>query len=119
MRSADGVGPSTPSGRLRVYGSATSGPAIAVNAAQASSTASANTDTQSSVRHAGTVPALETIPRLGFSPTMLPSAAGTRPEPAVSVPSANGTSPAATATAEPELDPPGMSLASKKLRGTP
>ncbi len=34
------------------------------------------------------------------------SAAGTRPEPAVSVPSANGTTPAATATALPELDPP-------------
>ena len=35
------------------------------------------------------------------------SAAGTRPDPAVSVPSANGTRPSATATAEPELDPPG------------
>ena len=33
-------------------------------------------------------------------------AAGTRPEPAVSVPSENETSPAATATALPELDPP-------------
>ncbi len=43
---------------------------------------------------------------------MLLSAAGTRPEPAVSVPSASGTRPAATATAEPELDPPGMSSAS-------
>ena len=34
------------------------------------------------------------------------AAAGTRPEPAVSVPSARSTWPAATATAEPELDPP-------------
>ena len=38
---------------------------------------------------------------------MLPNAAGTRPEPAVSVPSATGTIPAATATAEPDDDPPG------------
>ena len=36
------------------------------------------------------------------------SAAGTRPDPAVSVPSENGTRPAPTAVAEPELDPPGM-----------
>ena len=39
---------------------------------------------------------------------MLLNAAGTRPEPAVSVPSAKDTRPAATATAEPELDPPEM-----------
>ena len=37
---------------------------------------------------------------------MLLSAAGTLPEPAVSVPSASGTIPRATATADPELDPP-------------
>ena len=43
---------------------------------------------------------------VGFSPTRLLNAAGTRPEPAVSVPSAKLTRPAATATAEPELDPP-------------
>jgi hypothetical protein len=39
---------------------------------------------------------------------MLLKAAGTRPDPAVSVPSAKLTSPAATAAAEPELEPPGM-----------
>src|SRR5207248_997801 len=96
-----------------------SGPVIAVNALHASSTVRANTDTQSSVRQAGTTPAVETAPRLGFSPTILPSAAGTRPEPAVSLPSANGTRPAATATPEPELEPPGMSFGSNTLRGTP
>ncbi len=92
---------------------------MAASAVIASSTVSANTDTQSSVRQAGTTPQVEIMPRLGFSPTMLLSAAGTRPDPAVSVPSASGTSPAATATPEPELDPPGMSLASNGLRGTP
>jgi hypothetical protein len=50
---------------------------------------------------------------------MLLMPAGTRPEPAVSVPNASGTRPAATAVAEPELDPPGMSFSSKRLRGAP
>ena len=96
-----------------------SGPAITEKTAHASSTVQANTETQSSVRQAGTTPAVEITPRLGFKPTILPSPAGTRPEPAVSVPSENGTSPAATATPEPELDPPGMSFGSNTLRGTP
>ena len=55
---------------------------------------SARTPTRS--RACGTLEqrrAAEITPRLGFSPTMLLSAAGTRPEPAVSVPSENGTSP--------------------------
>ena len=50
---------------------------------------------------------------------MLLKPAGTRPEPAVSVPSASGTMPAATATPEPELDPPGMSSGLNRLRGCP
>jgi hypothetical protein len=45
--------------------------------------------------------------------------AGTRPEPAVSVPSEIGTSPAATAVADPELEPPGMRSPRNALRGTP
>ncbi len=70
---------SVPSGRSRENGSAPSGPAIAASAVIASSTVSENTEMQSSVRHAGTKPALEISPRLGFSPTMLLSIAGTRP----------------------------------------
>ena len=89
------------------------------SAVMASSTVSAKIDTQSSVRQAGTTPVVETSPRLGLSPTILLKAAGTRPEPAVSVPSDSGTMPAPTATPEPELDPPGMSLSSNRLRGTP
>jgi hypothetical protein len=50
---------------------------------------------------------------------MLLNDAGTRPEPAVSVPSAKETRPAATATAEPELDPPGMKSGLNGLRATP
>src|SRR6201994_3298458 len=92
---------------------------MTASAAQQSSVVNANTETQSSVRQAGTTPLVETRPRLGLRPTMLLSIAGTRPEPAVSVPSASGTSPAATATAEPELEPPGIMRASNGLRGTP
>src|SRR5207244_6839493 len=107
------------SGLLRENGSAPSGPAITLNAATASSTVSENTDTQSNVRHAGTTPAVEINPRVGFSPTMLLSIAGTRPEPAVSVPRASGTSPAETATADPELDPPGIKSPRSGFLGMP
>jgi hypothetical protein len=70
-------------------------------------------------RQAGTTPRVETAPTVGFSPTTFPNAAGTRPEPAVSVPSATGTMPAATAQPEPEDEPPGTRAASNTLRGTP
>jgi len=69
------------------------------------------------------------VPRNAVKPDLLPGgsssgsavavAAGTRPEPAVSEPSASGTRPAATATAEPELDPPGRRSGFTALRGTP
>src|SRR5215831_20648861 len=117
-RSAGGSAPTAPSGRSREYGSA-SGPAIAASAANASSVVRANNDTQSRLRQAGTTPAVDTRPRLGLSPTMLLSPAGTRPDPAVSVPSASGTRPAATAIAEPVLDPPGISAGSNRLRAMP
>jgi hypothetical protein len=70
-------------------------------------------------RQAGTIPRAETLPTVGFRPTMLPNAAGTRPDPAVSVPSAKRTIPAATAQAEPEDDPPGTRFGSNTLRGMP
>ena len=47
-----------------------------------------------------------TLPKLLAAEERKP--AGTRPEPAVSVPSAKSTRPRATATAEPELEPPLM-----------
>jgi hypothetical protein len=50
---------------------------------------------------------------------MLPKAAGTRPDPAVSVPSAKRTIPAATAHADPEEEPPGTYTSLKTLRGMP
>ena len=69
------------------------------------------------MRQAGTTPRVESAPSDGFSPTMLLSAAGTRPEPAVSVPSAKATRPRATATAEPEDEPPGTIAGSSAFRG--
>ena len=105
--------------RLRENGSDLSGPAMASSAVTASSTVSENTETQSSVRQAGTTPAVGIRPRLGFNPTILLNIAGTRPLPAVSVPSESGTSPVETATADPELDPPGMRSARIGLVGMP
>src|SRR5262249_33079970 len=54
-----------------------------------------------------TNPYLLTRPYVGFSPTIPHMAPGCRMEPPVSEPRANATSPAATAAAEPPLEPPG------------
>ena len=72
-----------------------------------------------SVRDAGTTPRVLSRPRVGFSPTIPQHAAGTRPEPAVSVPSAMVTIPVATATADPELEPPAMYAGSNGLAQMP
>ena len=49
-----------------------------------------------------------TRPSVGFSPTIPHALAGLTIEPSVSVPTDSGASPAATATADPELDPDGL-----------
>ncbi len=74
----------------------------------ASVTVRAKIETQSSDRQAGTTPLVLSQPRVGLSPTRLLKAAGTRPDPAVSVPSAKAARPEATATADPLLEPPGI-----------
>src|SRR5579864_4611606 len=56
----------------------------------------------------GNTPRTLTRPNVGFNPTTPQNDAGIRIEPPVSVPVANGTIPAATAAADPPLDPPGM-----------
>src|SRR6185312_9399850 len=50
----------------------------------------------------------EVRPRRGLSPTNPQHDAGTRMEPVPSPPDAAGTTPAATADADPPLDPPGV-----------
>ena len=52
--------------------------------------------------------ALPTRPGVGLTPTMPLKAAGTRPDPAASLAIEKAAKPAATETAEPELDPPEM-----------
>ena len=60
-----------------------------------------------------------TRPVWGLSPNRPLHAAGMRIEPAPSAPRAAGTMPAATAAAEPPLDPPGVRSTSHGLRVTP
>src|SRR4051794_23795425 len=73
---------------------------------------------QSSDLHAGTRPTVLISPRDGLKPMTPLSAAGTRPDPAVSVATANGTWPSATARADPDDEPPEIMSPPKTLRGT-
>ena len=120
-----GAGPrSRPARRAGAARRATTGPARRARPSRRarrarSPTSRAKTDTQSRLRHAGTTPRVLSRPRVGFSPAMPLHTAGTRPDPAVSVPRANGTDPSATTTAEPELDPPLTSLGSTTLTHAP
>ena len=104
---------------VRDQGSSGSGPASTASTVAASATSRVNTLTQSSERQAGSTPLVPTSPRVGFSPTIPFIAAGTRPEPAVSVPRAKVTTPEATATALPELDPPEIRSPPNTLSGAP
>ncbi len=61
----------------------------------------------------GTAPSSETAPVAGRSPERPVSAAGIRIEPSVSPPSAMSARPAATAAADPPLEPPAMRDASQ------
>src|SRR5262245_29631571 len=95
-------------GRIREYGSFASKPRATFHTVLASTAVRAKIETESRERQAGTTPVVLNNPRVGLSPMRLLNAAGTRPEPAVSVPSENAHRDLATATADPELDPPEM-----------
>ena len=60
-----------------------------------------------------------TRPKLGLSPTLPQNAAGMRTDPAPSVPTLSGPSPAATAAAVPPDEPPGVFVGSHGLRVMP
>ncbi len=77
-------------------GRSASKPIAACSTRAARPTVPAKIDTQSTLCAAGTTPRALISPRDGLMPTMLLSPAGTRPEPAVSVPSAKSTWPVAT-----------------------
>ncbi len=68
---------------------------------------------QSRDLQAGTTPKVENAPTVGFNPIKLFKAAGTRPEPAVSVPNESGTKPLPTTDAEPADEPPETCLSLK------
>ncbi len=81
----------------REYGSFRSWPIATCSTRTASATVGAKMETQSTLCAAGTTPCALIRPLEGLRPTMLFRPAGTRPEPAVSVPSAKSTCPVATA----------------------
>ena len=69
--------------------------------------------------HGSTIGAVGTRPRCGLSPNSPQQPAGMRIEPPPSEPSAAEHSPAATAAAEPPLEPPGVRCRSHGLRVMP
>jgi hypothetical protein len=84
-----------------------------------SATRVASTPAVSRVPEIGTVRPVPHRPTVGRKPTTPQCAAGTRTDPPVSVPRASGTTPVATATAEPPEDPPAERLGSCGLRTGP
>src|SRR5579862_9883350 len=86
---------------------------------RASATVSASKAIQSNDLQAGTTPTVLRQPRVGLYPTIPLKAAGTRPEPAVSVARENEQRPAATETALPEDDPPEIYSLLKTHDGAP
>src|SRR6476659_5511116 len=67
----------------------------------------------------GYTPSIGTNPYVVFKPTTPQQAAGTRIEPAVSVPKATSAIPLANATAFPDDDPPGIRLRFNGFTGVP
>ena len=96
-----------------------SAPSMTDSTWAASSTVRAKIETQSRLRQAGSTPRVLTRPGVGFRPTSWLKPAGTRPDPAVSVPREKATPPPATTTAEPELEPPLMCSGLNTLAGWP
>src|SRR5688572_6078952 len=100
-------------------GSRSSGPASTLNSKAASRTVRAIGPTTEKDVHPFFVGYRATRPRLGLSPTTPQQAAGTRIDPARSLPSASGPRPAASAAAAPPLEPPGIRSRFHGLRVTP
>ena len=108
MRMADGA-----SGR------SSRAPASTCQPSATSATQPAIGPTVSSDQDSGKTPAPGIPSGEGRSPATPHSAAGMRTEPPVSVPTASGTSPAATAAADPALDPPAIRAGSCGLAHGP
>ncbi len=65
------------------------------------------------------MPAIDARPQVGRRPYRPQLAAGTRIDPAVSVPSAKSTWPEAATEADPQEDPPGTRSGARGLSGVP
>src|SRR5947208_3498755 len=89
-------------------GSRSSGPAMTESSSAASRTVRAIGPTHEKLVQPLALGNRDTRPSVGLSPTTPQQAAGWRMEPARSLPSASGPSPAASAAAAPPLDPPGV-----------
>src|ERR1700686_1278922 len=84
-----------------------------------SPTVRASGPAQSKAGESGMMPSQEMRPQLGFRPATPQRDAGMRMEPPVSVPMLPWQRPAATAAAEPPLEPPGMRVGSQGFRTGP
>ena len=89
-------------------GSDASAPATAARSRPASATERASGPCVSRYGQVGMTPVRGTRPKVGFIPTTPVHTAGMRFDPPSSVPSAAKAIPAATATADPALEPPGV-----------
>src|SRR5579884_461025 len=115
---ASGRAKSVP-GSLIESGERGSGPAMELNTNARSATDRPRHPEVLSVDQANAALGSGTRPTDGRNPTTLQNAAGLRREPPVSLPSATGTSPQASATAAPPEDPPHVLVRSQGLRVAP
>src|SRR3989441_12049736 len=112
--------PASPRKRLPlVVGSSRSGPAIASSTVAQSSAVRAIGPSLSSVHESAIAPLRETRPYVGRRPVIPQYADGVPMDPEVSEPIANGTSPPATAAADPLDDPPDQRSVFHSLRPGP
>ncbi len=99
--------------------STSSGPSVTRKKSAASSTVRASGPKWEMVSKTVLTMSIGIRPSEGFKPTIPQKAAGMRTEPPISVPSAKGTQPLATAAPEPPEEPPAHLLGSQGLTVSP
>src|SRR5262249_2715450 len=112
---ASSTSPNTTTFSIRAGGSALNNNTSAAITRSAALRASSPMQSRKGAK--GTAPATLTAPQLGFQPVTPQQWAGIRIDPPVSEPSAITPAPLATATAEPDEDPPGTKSQFQGLRG--
>jgi len=94
-------------------------PAITASAAAHAETLFDMGPTESKLNESGNAPSVGTLHLDGLKPTSPQNAAGMRVDPPVSVPIAISHMPSATATAPPDVEPPGTRARSAGFPGVP